>query len=71
MSLRLAQWLEFLDVRATISHSEKDARTILDACASARASAGSTRATAASRERTSLRQILAENDELTVMRRRD
>ena len=69
MSLRLAQWLEFLDVRATISHSEKDSRIFLDClrqCASLRRLDARDSGWVTD---TSLHQILAENDELTVIRR--
>ena len=66
MSLRLAQWLEFLDVRATISHSEKDAKVFLDClrqCASLRRLDARDSGWISAE---SLRQILAENSELTV-----
>ena len=66
MSLRLAQWLEFLDVRATISHSEKDAQVFLDClrqCASLRRLDARDSGWISAE---SLRQILAENSELTV-----
>ena len=69
MSLRLAQWLEFLDVRATTSHSESDARIFLDClrqCASLRRLDARDSGWVTD---TSLHQILAENDELTVIRR--
>ena len=69
MSLRLAQWLEFLDVRATTSHSESDARVFLDClrqCASLRRLDARDSGWVTD---TSLHQILAENDELTVIRR--
>ena len=66
MSLRLAQWLEFLDVRATISHSEKDSRIFLDClrqCASLRRLDARDSGWISTE---SLRHILAENSELTV-----
>ena len=66
MSLRLAQWLEFLDVRATISHSDKDSRVFLDClrqCASLRRLDARDSGWISPE---SLRQILAENSELTV-----
>ena len=66
MSLRLAQWLEFLDVRATISHSDKDKVGFLDClrqCASLRRLDARDSGWISEE---SLRQILAENSELTV-----
>ena len=69
MAGQLAQWLEFLDVRATTSHSESEARVFLDClrqCASLRRLDARDSGWVTD---TSLHQILAENDELTVIRR--